>query len=131
MDNWQFPQQDEVVMDLLEDMTDPEEVWVGSWYPEVDFDGAKVIVVRLPSNTVGVTRYGQVEILVDSPQRGRARQLATEISDVLNDLPGKTVRGVLVDDVIEYAGPQVAENVDKTLRTYTMVYSLGFRKRRL
>lgn len=131
MDNWQFPQQDEVVMDLLEDMTDPEEVWVGSWYPEADFDGAKVIVVRLPSNTVGVTRYGQVEILVDSPQRGRARQLATEISDVLNDLPGKTVRGVLIDDVIEHAGPQVAENVDKTLRTYTMVYSLGFRKQRL
>ena len=72
-----------------------------------------------------------MEVQVECQKRGDARQLATEISDVLNDLAGRRVRGVLVDDVVENAGPQVADNIDDTQRTYTMVYSLGFRKQLL
>lgn len=129
---WRYPQQDEVVMDLLEDLLPPElGAWVGSWYPEGDHVGPKVIVLRLPSYTQDETRYGQVEVQVECQKRGDARQLATEISDVLNDLAGRRVRGVLVDDVVENAGPQVADNIDDTQRTYTMVYSLGFRKQLL
>ena len=88
-------------------------------------------MLRLPSYTQDETRYGQVEIQVECPNRGEARQLATEISDALNDLVGRRVRGILVDDVVENAGPQVADNIDDSQRTYTMVYSLGFRKQLL
>lgn len=129
---WAFPQADEVVMDLLEDELDPSAgVWVGSWYPEQDHVGPKVIVSKLPSSTEGGTRYGTVEVMVEAPERGVAKALAVEISERLNELVGQRVRRVLVDDVIENAGPQVADNIDSTMRTYTMVYSLGFRKQLL
>lgn len=131
MSKWRYPQQDEVVMDYLEDLLADTRVWVGSWYPERGHDGPVVIVLRLPSYTQDETRYGQVEIQVECPNRGEARQLATEISDALNDLVGRRVRGILVDDVVENAGPQVADNIDDSQRTYTMVYSLGFRKQLL
>lgn len=128
---WAWPQQDEVVMDYLEDLLVDTGAWVGSWYPEQGFTGPKVIVLRLPSYTQDETRYGQVEVQVECENRGEARQLATEVSDALNDLAGRRVRSILVDDVIENAGPQVADNIDDTQRTYTMVYSLGFRKQLL
>lgn len=132
MSQWVWPQQDEVVMDMLEDLLDPRgDVWVGSWFPDESYTGPKVIVLRLPSYTQDETRYGQVEIQVECPNRGDARQLATEISDALNELAGQRVRNILVDDVVENAGPQVADNIDNTQRTYTMVYSLGFRKQLL
>lgn len=130
MMRWRFPEQDEVVMDLLEDeLTD--DVWVGSWYPEGGHAGPKVIVLRLPSYTEDATRYGQVEIQVECADRVDARRLSTEVSNVLNELVGRKVRGVLVDDVIENAGPQVADNIDDSKRTYNMVYTLGFRKQLL
>lgn len=129
---WVFPQADEVVMDFLEDSLDPGSgVWVGSWHPEQGHVGPKVIVTKLPSNTYDGERYGGVEIVVEAPERGVAKSLAVEISERLNELVGQRVRHVLVDDVIENAGPQVADNIDSTMRTYNMVYTLGFRKQLL
>ena len=128
---WRFPAHDNVVMNLLEDTFDRELVWVGSWEPDQDTAGrylATVIVTDNGYNTIGEERWATVEIEVQSDKRADSKRLAAEISSVLNALPGRAVRGVLVDDVVENTGPRMVGDIDHTKRTYGMVYTLAFRK---
>lgn len=128
---WRFPAHDNVVMNLLEDTFDMELVWVGSWEPDQDTAGrylATVIVTDNGYNTIGEERWATVEIEVQSDKRADSKRLAAEISSVLNALPGRAVRGVLVDDVVENTGPRMVGDIDHTKRTYGMVYTLAFRK---
>ena len=128
---WRFPAHDDVVMNLLEDTFDMELVWVGSWEPDQDTADqylATVIVTDNGYNTIDEERWATVEIEVQSDKRADAKQLAAEISSALNALPGRAVRGVLVDDVVENTGPRMVGDIDHTKRTYGMVYTLAFRK---
>ena len=115
---WGFPAHDDVVMNLLEDTFDTELVWVGSWEPDQDTADeylATVIVTDNGYNTI-------------AEKRADAKRLAAEVATVLNALPGRDVRGVLVDDVVENTGPRMVGDIDHTKRTYGMVYTLAFRK---
>lgn len=128
---WRFPAHDNVVMNLLEDTFDMELVWVGSWEPDQDIADqylATVIVTDNGYNTIGEERWATVEIEVQSDKRADSKRLAAEISSALNALPGRAVRGVLVDDVVENTGPRMVGDIDHTKRTYGMVYTLAFRK---
>lgn len=128
---WKFPACDDVVMNLLEDELDTDLVWVGSWEPPqevVDQFVAVAIVTDNGYNTVDETRWATVEIEVEAETRGNAKKLAAEISSLLNELPGETVRGILVDDVAENEGPRMVGDIDRSKRVYAMVYSLAFRK---
>lgn len=136
---WAFPLQENVVMDFLEDNLDTERVWVGSWYPsdptlppsEITGFDVVVLVTNNGHSTVDETRWGTVEIEVEADSRADARDCAAEISSLLNDLAGKTVRGVLVDDVVENEGFRAVDNPDNQKRTYGMIYTLAFRKQLL
>lgn len=127
---WRFPLHADVVLDLLQDLFATELVWVGSW--EAPDEGAdyiaQVIVTDDGYNTIDETRWGSVEIVVEAEKRSDAKLLAAEISSALNDLPGKVVRNVLVDDVAENQGPRSVGDIDRSVRAYQMVYSLAFRK---
>lgn len=127
---WRFPLHADVVLDLLQDLFDTELVWVGSWEaPDEGVDYiAQVIVTDDGYNTIDETRWGSVEIAVEAEKRSDAKLLAVEISSALNDLPGKVVRNVLVDDVAENQGPRSVGDIDRSVRSYQMVYSLAFRK---
>ncbi len=128
---WGFPAHDDVVMNLLEDTFDMELVWVGSWEPDQDTTAqylATVIVTDNGYNTIDEERWATVEIEVQAEKRADAKRLAAEVATVLNALPGRDVRGVLVDDVVENTGPRMVGDIDHTKRTYGMVYTLAFRK---
>ena len=118
-------------MDLLEDELDNDRVWIGSWHPpesDVKRYEALVIVENGGHSTEDDTRYGTVDIEVESDYRAVSKRLAFEIATILNDLPGKVVRGVLVDEVDEQAGPALATNIDASKRSYVCSYALAFRK---
>ncbi|WP_408935019.1 hypothetical protein ACKFRL_07910 [Corynebacterium marquesiae] len=128
---WKFPACDDVVMNLLEDELDTDLVWVGSWEPPqevIDQFIAVAIVTDNGYNTIDETRWATVEIEVEAETRANAKKLAAEISSLLNELPGETVRGILVDDVAENEGPRMVGDIDRSKRVYAMVYSLAFRK---
>lgn len=124
---WRFPMQDVVVMDFLESTLD-EGVYVGTWYPDHEFDGPVVIVERAGHDTLDETRYASVEITVDAGHRGRSRQLAFDIGDELRELGGGMVGSILIDDVAEDSGAEPVSDVDDEARAESMKYTLAFRK---
>ena len=128
MAEWRYPPVEDLVCDLLERELD-EGVYIGTWEPPV---GSEFVASVLVSNTGGGeydgTSYPTIDIHVESDTRRAVRLVCSHIRKVLDNIRGKSVNDVLVDDVEPLRLPAQYRGVNDSTRTEVMSFQLTFRK---
>lgn len=126
--DWKYPRAEVVLMDYFESELD-DEVYVGTWEPPI---GAEYVASVLVSNTGGGEYdgidYPTVDIHVESDTREAVRLVCSHIRKLLDNIRGKSVNGILIDDVESLRGPSQYRGVNDSTRTEVMSYQLTFRK---